>query len=111
MRQTEKYRKAVEILKYPHNSHQELYSEMNRLSYYWDAKNRKWERDDRLADPPMDGVKIRLWANNDEVQDYSELITQLLKAEGYTIVDKSEPYQCRPPKQNESRIYLSIVKK
>ena len=56
-------------------------------------------------------MKIRLWASNETIEEYAELISQLLGENGYTVVDKSEPYPCRPPKQNESRVYLSVIEK
>lgn len=112
MRKTRKYNSALEILKnFPHNTQDELYKKLNRLGYFWDAKNRQWIRDDRLAEPAMEGLKIRLWASNEEINEYAELIQQLLIENGYRIVDTSEPYPCRPPKQNESRIYLTVIEK
>lgn len=109
MKKTQKYLKATEILTVNHFTQQELYSELNRLGWWWNSKVKEWERNQELADPPMEGVKIRLWSNSENIEDYTEEITQLLRDNGYKIIDKSNPYQCRPPKHSESRIYLTVL--
>lgn len=48
--------------------------------------------------------------DNEEIEEFSEVVSQLLRQNGYVLVDKSEAYLCRPPKQNESRVYLSFRK-
>jgi hypothetical protein len=110
MRRTQKYSKAIELLTFPHNTQEELYLELNRLDFYWNSKTQQWVRDDRLAEPPMLGVKIRIWASEEDIEYHSDLIIQILAENGYILVDKSKPYPCRPPKQNESRIYLHLHK-
>ncbi|MDJ0509259.1 MAG: hypothetical protein QNJ64_08410 [Crocosphaera sp.] len=109
MRQTQKYVKATQILTTNHSSQEQLYQELNRLGWWWNAKLKEWERNEQLAEPPMEGLKMRLWGNNEEIEDYADLIIQLLRENGYSIVDKSQPYLCRPPQQNKSRIYLHII--
>ena len=111
MRQTQKYVKATQILTINHSHQEQLYQELNKLGWWWNAKLKEWERNDQLADPPMEGFKIRLWGNNEEIEHYSQLITQFLRENGCSIVDKSKPYVCRPPQQNQSIIYLHIIDK
>ena len=44
-----KYSQSCQVLTFPHINQDELYSELNRLGWYWQAKNKKWERDDTPA--------------------------------------------------------------
>jgi len=109
MKKTKKYTGATRLLTFPHSNQEELYQELNRLGYYWDALDKKWIRDDRLANPPKQGVDIRVWSNKDYVEEHADIVVQLLSRQGYTLSNKSKAYPCRPPKQNESRIYLSFI--
>jgi hypothetical protein len=109
MKKTKKYSKATELLTFPHNNQEELYQELNRLGYYWDALDKKWIRDERLANPPKQGVDIRVWADKDYTEEHAETLVQLFLKNGYRLSNRSGTYPCRPPKQNESRIYLSFI--
>lgn len=108
MKRTKKYLAALEIATINHSNQEQLYKELNRLGFFWNAVQGKWERDDRLPEPPSETLKIRLWVSNEEIDEFSEVVTQLLRQNGYVLVDKSEAYLCRPPKQNESRVYLTF---
>lgn len=109
MKRTKKYVTALEIATLDHNSQDELYSKLNGLGYYWNAVSGKWERDDTLPDPASDLFRVRLWADKEKVEEFAEVVSQLLRQSGYKLHDKSESYSCRPPKQNESRIYLTFT--
>ncbi len=108
MKQTQKYKQATQILTFPHSTQDELYNELNRLGWYWNASKKKWERDDTPAREASKIIKIRVLAPNDKV---SEVAQHLIEAFGdieLTLLKQSVPYPCRPPSQNESRIYLSF---
>jgi hypothetical protein len=108
MKNTEKFRKAVDRyyqLKSPekYSTQDELYSLLNSHNYYWDSKNKLWELEE-TPDPPSELVKIRVMAARDRVKT----IVNDLSVEGLVLVETSDPYPCRPPKQNDSRIYLTF---
>jgi hypothetical protein len=109
MRLTKKYIKATDLLTFPHKNQEQLYDELNRLGYYWDALGKKWVRDERLADPPKQTIDIRVWADQDFTEEHADVIVQLFSQNGYKLLNKSKSYPCRPPKQKESRIYLSFT--
>lgn len=62
MKQTQKYKQATQILTYPHTTQDELYRELNRLGWYWNANNKKWERDETPAREASKLIKIRVLA-------------------------------------------------
>lgn len=107
MKKTKKYLGATEILTFPHSTQDELYAELNRLGWYWKSKNGKWERDDR--EPIVnDLVKIRVWARTEIVEEVAEHFVEAAEERGLRFIEKSRPYQCRPPSQLESRVYLTF---
>lgn len=109
MKQTKKYTKACEIATLAHETQESLYKQLNGLGFFWDSKLQKWIRDDRVADAPTNLIRVRVWAATDKVEQAANCLI-----EGYTEYDlklqeRSDPYQCRPPKQGESRIYLTFT--
>ncbi|WP_009631038.1 hypothetical protein [Synechocystis sp. PCC 7509] len=111
MKQTKKYTKACEIATLNHETQESLYKQLNGLGFFWDCKSQKWERDDRIADPPTDLVRVRVWAATDKVEQAAQCLIESAQAYGLKLQEESEPYQNRPPKQNESRIYLTFTGK
>jgi hypothetical protein len=109
MKQTQKYRKACEQLSYPHSNQEELYCELNRLGWFWNSKNKEWLRDDRPPQPASASIKVRVWAASDKVELAAEHFVESAGEMGLRLVEQSEPYPCRPPQQNDSRIYLTFV--
>ncbi len=109
MKQTEKYSQASKVLTFPHSSQDELYSELNRLGWFWDSKVKKWERDDRPALEESKLIKIRILASARKVEQAAELLIENSRNMGLGLLEKSEMYPCRPPNQNDARIYLSFV--
>lgn len=108
MKRTQKYLKAQEILTIPHSNQQELYSELNRLGWYWSSKKKVWERDDRLAKPASKLIKVRVWCSTETIEDITDGIVDNLEEIGLNLLERSDSYQCRPPQQNDSRIYLTF---
>ena len=109
MKQTKKYSKAYEIATLNHETQESLYKQLNKLGFFWDSKLQKWERDDRIADPPTDLIRIRVWAATDKVDGAASILIESAQQYGLKFQEKTEPYKCRPPKQNESRIYLTFI--
>lgn len=108
MKQTQKYKQASQILTYPHNTQDELYTELNRLGWYWNASKKQWERDETPALEASKLIKIRVLAPTNKVAEVAQHITEAFGDIGLSLVEQSAPYPCRPLNQNESRIYLSF---
>jgi hypothetical protein len=108
MKKTQKYSQACAILTYPHSTQEQLYSELNRLGWYWIADQKKWERDEREANPTTNLIKIRVWAASDKVNNVAQHFVEAATDMGLRLVDQSQSYPCRPPNQNEARIYLTF---
>lgn len=106
MKKTQKYTKALERLHYPHQTQEELYRELNRLGWFWQPKKKEWERDDTPAKEATNLIKVRVWAATTLVKQAADLIVEQCEGVGLELLERSEPYQCRPPLQLESRIYL-----
>jgi hypothetical protein len=108
MKKTQKYSKACEKLTFPHSTQDELYAELNRLGWYWQASQKEWVRDDRIPNEATKLVKVRVWADSKKVADAAALIIESVESNGLRLLQKSPPYSCRPPQQLEGRIYLEF---
>ena len=108
MKQTQKYSGACNILTYPHSNQHELYQELNRLGWWWDAKKKKWERDDTPAREATNLIRVRVMASSKKISEVAQHFVEASNDMGLRLVEQSEPYPCRPPNQNESRVYLSF---
>jgi hypothetical protein len=108
MKQTQKYSQACHILSFPHTCQDELYSELNRLGWWWQPKLKKWERDDTPARETTNLIRIRVMASNQKVAEVAQHFIESATDMGLKLIDQSEPYPCRPPNQLESRIYLTF---
>lgn len=67
MKRTQKYSQACQILTFPHANQDELYGELNRLGWYWQAKNKKWERDNTPAREATNLIRVRVMASVDKI--------------------------------------------
>lgn len=55
-------------------------------------------------------VKIRLMADGATAESLAERVAALLTEHArLDLVEVSRPYPCRPPRQEESRVYLTFV--
>jgi len=113
-RLTRKYSSAIDLLQslqLPLSGNQEeIYDRLNQQSYYWDSALKNWIKNDTPADSPTELIRVRVWADSRFVELIAQDCIQSLASKGFRCVDKSEPFPCRPPKQLESRIYLSFQK-
>jgi hypothetical protein len=112
MRQTKKYVAAVETSKKSGlrnwATQAGLYELLTCNGYMWDSKTGKWlflpEMD---ADAPSPLIKVRVWADALAVDMVArEIVTEM--GNYLTLVERSEVYPCRPPKQKEGRVYLTF---
>lgn len=86
-----------------------LYFDFANLGWHWNSQTRQWEQwDDEPADEPTDLVMIRLWAASEIVPELAEDVIRQMRHIGLRLLEASAPYPCRPPKQQESRVYLKF---
>lgn len=111
-KQTKKYVAGMRIaqtLGIEGNEDQEtLYSVLNSYGYFWESDQGEWQRTTEPPDPVTQVLRIRVWADAAKVEAMADQVVAALVASGNEILDISKPYPCRPPKQLESRIYLTF---
>ena len=109
---TQKYKAALKLPTLPSKSYGDdykaFYQDLNELGWYWDASRQKWEYIDRPADIPTNLVRIRVWTNAAKIEKAASTARENMEKAGYTCLEQSMPYPCRPPKQMESRVYLTF---
>lgn len=88
-----------------------LYTRLQERGYFWNSDRKEWERHEiSEANPPMEGISIRVWAATEHANKAAQAVAFALgRVYGWRLVETSEPYQCRPPKQLESRVYLKFM--
>lgn len=110
---TAKYRGAVAIartINIPITDDQEaLYAALGKANILWDKMQGWCDVSQEPADQPSDLLRIRVWAKTEDVEAQARLIVQALTKGGHRLVEQSQPYVCRPPKQLESRVYLTFI--
>ncbi len=85
-----------------------LYRALNAHNWYWNSKMEAWELGES-AQKPTDLIRVRVWAATEVVRQAADDVAYELLNRNYELVERSEPYECRPPKQLESRIYLAFL--
>ncbi|WP_086757976.1 hypothetical protein [Nostoc sp. 106C] len=108
MKRTQKYSKALNLLAFPHQTQDQLYSELNRLGWYWEPQRKEWVRDDTPAKEATKLIRVRVWTASDKVEDAADLFVETAEEKGLRLLEKSAPYPCRPPNQKDSRVYLTF---
>lgn len=111
---TVKYKRAVDIanalnIDASRRDQPSLYAQLNEAGYFWDSDGQIWQQVTEPADPPTELIRVRVWAETSRVADAATDIVSSMELDGYRLLDQSDAYQCRPPKQLESRIYLSFI--
>lgn len=105
MKQTQKYSGALRILTFPHSTQDELYAELNRLGWFWQSKSKEWRRSEQATTTL---VKVRVMGATTQVSELAQHFVEAAGDIGLRLLEQSAPYPCRPPNNNESRIYLSF---
>lgn len=87
------------------------YRKLSELGYQWDSTKGKWVRlDSQPAKPASQVTRVRVWAASHDVQRAADDVLSAMQARGYQLVEVSTPYPCRPPQQNDSRVYITLIK-
>jgi hypothetical protein len=111
-KQTRKYKTACELADQlgisERDNQEKLYRLLNESGYYWDSGTQAWQQLNQGADPPTELIRVRVWAETSKVEGAAYQLRVAMEEQGYIFLEKSDPYPCRPPKQLESRIYLSF---
>lgn len=109
---TKKYSSAIVLVNQLQisqvNSQEETYKRINEQGYYWDSKSGQWQNLNQDADLPTELIKIRVWAESSQVASIAHQVRVSMQVLGHEFLEQSDVYPCRPPKQLESRIYLSF---
>lgn len=110
MKNTQKYRLALQISNIKHDHQDILYEELNKLGYCWNSKIKQWVKHEGESNPPLEGLRIRLWSDQKDMDEYSTIIKEICQAHGLKLLESSKPYPCRPPQEKETRVYLYFIK-
>lgn len=109
---TVKYRSALAVAQVEglKETGEALYEALAKRQYFWDSAEGEWRCADIAdADPPTPLVRLRVWSDAELVEDAADdIVRVLVETYGYTLVEQSKAYPCRPPKQLEARVYLSF---
>lgn len=86
-----------------------LYQMLSEQGYQWDADAGQWQHLPSLpADEPSNLIRVRVWAEANIVGLMADGIIESMLAAGLRLVERSQPYPCRPPQQRASRVYLTF---
>jgi hypothetical protein len=113
-RQTVKYVAAVQVAQREkitliHDA-ELLYHVLEERDYHWDSEAGEWAKwTDLPADEPTEFVMVRLWAAGEVIGELADDTIRQLEALGLRLMERSEVYPCRPPKQLEARVYLKFL--
>lgn len=113
MKMTAKYRSArqagLEKGLSLEGNQDDLYKQLNEAGLWWDSKAGAWINfAEEPAEQPSPKLMIRVWAAQDKVDAAVSAVIKGMRGL-YTLIDRSDPYPCRPPKQKESRVYLTFL--
>jgi hypothetical protein len=88
---------------------EEMYQTMADHGYQWNSESGTWDDWGAMPrDQPTELIRVRAWARAEAVEMVADGITEAMLAAGLVLVERSKPYPCRPPKQLESRVYLTF---
>ena len=117
-RMTAKYQTALytadlhQIIVWNRDDRDELYSALQRVGHFWDSVSKSWNyAEPEDADEPTRLIMVRLWSDIETIEEVADDLIELVKSSKlpWELVERSKSHQCRPPKQNEARIYLRFL--
>jgi hypothetical protein len=108
VKETQKYTKACKILKIDHQHQEELYYALNVAGWFWDSRNKEWNKTNITPYDPSDLYRVRVTTTTKQENQFADVVTEALESYGMKLVDRTLPYVRRPPYQLESRVYLSF---
>lgn len=86
------------------------YDRLMQAGHYWDSKLGVWiQTASQPSDPASPIIRVRVWAEAYKVEGVASQVCASMTGKGYRLLEQSIAYPCRPPKQAESRIYLSFI--
>ena len=87
----------------------QLYNRLQEeANLWWNIDKQVWEKGEKPK-PASGSIYVRVCEAEGIVETHAARIIELLQEDGYHLINASEPYRCRPPKQNESRIYAKFL--
>lgn len=88
------------------------YATLEEIGYQWDSKQGKWINVKAMpANPASTVLRVRVWAAKGKTGDAVHVISGALHQQaGWNLIDQSAPYPCRPPQQNDERVYLTFAR-
>lgn len=57
---------------------------------------------------PTQLINLRIWSAADCISVDVDRILHALVQSGFEVIEKSQPYSCRPPKHSEARVYIKL---
>lgn len=94
----------------PGDDQPQTYQILQEAGYQWNSKASGWELlASQPANDPSPFIRFRIWADAEIVPDLADDMIRLAAGLGLVLVEKSQPYPCRPPQQLEARVYLTFV--
>jgi hypothetical protein len=91
------------------STQEELYTALQQAGYFWDSAAKTWDyHEPEAADEPTALIMVRVWSDSEIIDEAADEIINGVK-NVWKLVERSTPYQCRPPKQGESRVYLKFL--
>jgi len=114
---TAKYTAALKVLR----SHGEPnigqdsgrdYETLEEIGFQWDSKKGQWVNVKALpANPASKVLRVRVWAARGQAHDAAMVVARALHEQaGWNLLEESAPYPCRPPQQNDERVYLTLAR-
>ncbi len=114
-KRTKKYVAAEAMLRrlgvavFGYRSAETFYEVLAEKGYQWNSETGIWENWQAMdADQPTELIRVRAWARAEVVEMIADGVVESMLAAGLRLVERSSPYPCRPPKQLESRIYITF---
>lgn len=91
-------------------SQEDVYNRLQQAGLMWDSEQKLWiEMANEPADPATLLVAVRVWADAEVVEEAADVVADGFERAGFSLVERSNPYPCRPPKQLEARVYLKLM--
>lgn len=85
---------------------QQLYDRLQGNNLWWNGQT--WQKG-LPPKPATKIIRIRVMAAADVVSGHADKLSELLQEEGYQLLDMSAPCSCRPPRQQDSRVYIQCL--
>lgn len=93
----------------PTGDQETLYQRLNENGLWWDSKAGEWiDFSAAPANEPTSKLMIRVWAEGKIVDSRADEVIKGLRGK-FKLISRRGPFQCRPPEQLESRVYLEFM--